>query len=147
MSSWLERHVSSHHIHLAATAVISGVAVASLIYGSQAIRRKAAVDELKASIPDLDDSHHADLVNPTAAILRSALTIPVKLTDFGTASHLSSSTREDDKAAALARRAQHGDYDEGIPYRCPLPKSMLTLLRTNHRATNSHFFFSHSSTI
>lgn len=75
------------------------------------------MDELKASIPNLDDSHHADLVNSTDAILRSVLTIPVKLTDFGTASHLSASSREDDKAAALARRAQHGDYDEGMFYR------------------------------
>lgn len=62
MTSWLERQASSHHVQLAATAVFSGVAIAGLIYGSQAIRRKAAVDELKASIPELDDSHHADLV-------------------------------------------------------------------------------------
>ena len=62
MSSWLERQVSSHHVQLAATAVFSGVAVASLIFGTQAIRRKAAVDELKASIPELSESHHADLV-------------------------------------------------------------------------------------
>lgn len=62
MSSWLERQVSSHHVQLAATAVFSGVAVASLIFGTQAIRRKAAVDELKASVPELSESHHADLV-------------------------------------------------------------------------------------
>lgn len=62
MTSWLERQASSHHVQLAATAVFSGIAIAGLIYGSQAIRRKAAIDELKASIPDLDDSHHADLV-------------------------------------------------------------------------------------
>lgn len=63
MSSWLERQASSHHVQLAATALFSGVAVAGLIYGSQAIRRKAAVDELKASIPELSESHHADLVS------------------------------------------------------------------------------------
>lgn len=49
-------------MQLAATAVFSGIAVAGLIYGGQAIRRKSAIDELKASIPDLDESHHADLV-------------------------------------------------------------------------------------
>ena len=65
MSSWLERQASSHHVQLAATAVLSGLTVAGLIYGSQAIRRKAAVDELKASIPDLSESHHADLVSST----------------------------------------------------------------------------------
>lgn len=65
MASWLERQASSHHVQLAATAVFSGIAIAGLIYGSQAVRRKAAVDDLKASIPDLDENHHADLVSLT----------------------------------------------------------------------------------
>lgn len=65
MSSWLERQASSYHVQLTATAVLSGLTVAGLIYGSQAIRRKAAVDELKASIPNLSESHHADLVSST----------------------------------------------------------------------------------
>lgn len=36
----------------------------------------------------------------------------VKLTEYGSAvsTHLS---KEDERSAALARRAQHGDYDEG----------------------------------
>ena len=41
------------------------------------------------------------------------LTILVKLTNFGAASPLSASNKEDDRSAALARRAQHGEYDEG----------------------------------
>lgn len=70
MSSWLERQASSHQVQLAATALLSGVAVAGIIYGSQAIRRKTAVDELKASIPELDDSHHADMVNFVCSRIR-----------------------------------------------------------------------------
>jgi hypothetical protein len=62
MTSWLERQASSHHVQLAATAIFSGAAIAGLIYGGQAVRRRAAVEELKASIPELDDSHHAHLV-------------------------------------------------------------------------------------
>ncbi len=62
MSTWFERQASSHQVQLAATAVFSGIAVAGLIYGSQAIRRKIAVDELKASIPELDKNHHAQRV-------------------------------------------------------------------------------------
>ena len=62
MASWLERQASSHQVQLAATAVLSGVAVAGIIYGSQAIRRKAAIDELKASIPELNENHHAERV-------------------------------------------------------------------------------------
>lgn len=63
MSSWLERQASSHHVQLVASALLSGVAVAGLIYGGQAIRRRAAVDELKASIPELDESYHSEPVN------------------------------------------------------------------------------------
>ncbi len=62
MSSWFERQASSHQVQLAATAVLSGVAVAGIIYGSQAVRRKVAVDELKASIPELNETHHAERV-------------------------------------------------------------------------------------
>lgn len=69
MAAWIERQASSHHVQLVATAVLSGAAIAGLIYGSQAVRRKAAVDELKASIPSLDDSHHADLVGSTNLLL------------------------------------------------------------------------------
>lgn len=62
MTSWFERQASSHHVQLAAAAVLSGVTVAGLIYGTQAIRRKEAVAELKASIPELNETHHADMV-------------------------------------------------------------------------------------
>ena len=62
MTSWLERQASSHHIQLAAAAIFSGMTVAGLIYGTRAIRRKEAVQELKASIPELDETYHADMV-------------------------------------------------------------------------------------
>ena len=62
MSAWLERQASNHQVQLAATAVLSGIAVAGIIFGSQAARRKAAIDELKASIPELNESHHAQTV-------------------------------------------------------------------------------------
>ena len=62
MSSWFERQAANHQVQLAATAVLSGIAVAGIIYGSQAARRKVAVDELKASIPELSEKHHAQTV-------------------------------------------------------------------------------------
>ena len=37
----------------------------------------------------------------------------MKLTDFGAAAPLTTGSREDERAAALARRAQQGDYDDG----------------------------------
>ena len=40
----------------------------------------------------------------------------MKLTEFGAAAPMPSTSREDEKAAALARRAQQGDYDEGQAY-------------------------------
>ena len=62
MSVWLERQASSHHVQLAATAVLSGLAVAGIIYGTQTARRKVAIDKLKASIPELDEDHQAQKV-------------------------------------------------------------------------------------
>ena len=37
----------------------------------------------------------------------------MKLTDFGAASPTTGLSREDERSAALAARAQKGDYDDG----------------------------------
>ena len=42
------------------------------------------------------------------------LIVSVKLTDFGAASPLPSAAKEDERVAALARRAQQGDYDDAL---------------------------------
>lgn len=63
MSSWLHHHASSHQSQLAATALLSGVAVAGGILGYQALKRQEAVRELKASIPDVNERHHAEKVS------------------------------------------------------------------------------------
>lgn len=62
MSSWIERQTSNHQVQLAAAAILSGAVVAGAIFGTQAIRRKEAVEELKASIPELSEDHKASLV-------------------------------------------------------------------------------------
>lgn len=62
MSSWFQNHANSHQSQLAATAVISGAAVASAIFGYQTLRRGKAIDNLKASIPDINDRHQAEKV-------------------------------------------------------------------------------------
>ena len=62
MSSWLDRQFSSHNVQLAAAAVASGAVVAGAIYSYQAIRREEGLEKLKASIPQLDEKHHAELV-------------------------------------------------------------------------------------
>ncbi len=54
-----------------------------------------------------------------SSIERPSLTILVKLTDFGTAAPLPLSSKEDERASALARRAQLGDYSEGTTHRLP----------------------------
>ncbi|KAJ6110222.1 Molybdenum cofactor biosynthesis MoeB [Penicillium sp. IBT 16267x] len=97
MSSWLHRQVGSHNSQLATTAVLSGAAVATAIFGYQAYRRKEAVYDLKASIPPADDQHPSD-----------------KLTDFGAAENGIPLSKEDERSAALARRAQRGDYDDDL---------------------------------
>lgn len=62
MSSWLQCQVGQQQAQLAVTAVVSGAAVAGAILGYQALRRKEAVQQLKASIPPIDERHHAEKV-------------------------------------------------------------------------------------
>ena len=42
--------------------MLSGAAVAGAIFGYQAYKRKEAVSELKDSIPDINERHHAEKV-------------------------------------------------------------------------------------
>ncbi|KAJ5176676.1 tRNA threonylcarbamoyladenosine dehydratase 2 [Penicillium canariense] len=97
MSSWFHRQAGSQNSQLATTAVLSGAAVAGAIFGYQAYRRKEAVHDLKASIPGLDEEHHAE-----------------KLTQYGVADNGTPLSKEDERSAALARRAQQGDYDDDL---------------------------------
>lgn len=62
MSSWLQRQLGSQHNQLAATAVLSGAAVAGTILGYQALKRREAVEELKSSIPPINEQHRAQKV-------------------------------------------------------------------------------------
>ncbi|KAK2748904.1 hypothetical protein FQN57_007187 [Myotisia sp. PD_48] len=96
MSSWIQRQAQSHHVQLAGAALLSGAAVAGAILGYQNLKRKAAVEQLKASIPRLDPTQPAQ-----------------KLTDFAAATIIPAS-EEDKRSAALARRAQRGDYDDDL---------------------------------
>lgn len=62
MSSWFDRQLSNHNVQLAAVAAVTAVTVAGAIYGTQAIRQKEKMEELKASIPALSDDNKAALV-------------------------------------------------------------------------------------
>ena len=44
---------------------------------------------------------------------KALLTYEVKLTDFGAATPVMSMSKDDERSAALAERAQKGDYDDG----------------------------------
>jgi hypothetical protein len=63
MSSWISRATESRNAQLITTAVVSGALVASTILGFQKARRMYRVADLKASIPEIDDHHHAARVN------------------------------------------------------------------------------------
>lgn len=97
MASWIQRQQNSHQAQLAATAVLSGAAVAGAILGFQKFRRREAVKQLKASIPEINEQHHAEELN-----------------EFGAAPPNPYWSKEDERGAALALRAQEGDYDEEL---------------------------------
>ena len=54
--------VSSLQAQLATTALLSSATVASAILGYQNFKRKEAVHDLKSSIPDINEEHHAEKV-------------------------------------------------------------------------------------
>ncbi|WEW55952.1 hypothetical protein PRK78_001387 [Emydomyces testavorans] len=100
MASWIQRQANSHYAQLAGTALLSGTAVAAAILGYQAVKRKAAVENLKKSIPRLDEHYPAQ-----------------KLTEFGIVPPSSvKQSKEDERSALIARRAQDEGYDEEIIY-------------------------------
>ncbi|CAG8977270.1 hypothetical protein HYALB_00009368 [Hymenoscyphus albidus] len=98
MASWIEKITGSREAQFAATAVVSGAVVAGAILGSQNVRRRERIGELKADIPDIDD--------------RKGGHITRQLTDFGAASTVIS--KEDERSLRLAERAQRGDYDDEL---------------------------------
>lgn len=57
MSGWIQRQIHSPYVQLAGVAVLSGAAVAGAIFGYQSMKRQAAVQKLKASIPELDEQY------------------------------------------------------------------------------------------
>ena len=62
MSTWLQRQLSSHQTQLVITAAVSGAIVAGAIFGTQALRRKVAIEDLKSSIPDLENDPGVEAV-------------------------------------------------------------------------------------
>ncbi|MCJ1309918.1 hypothetical protein MMC25_003579 [Agyrium rufum] len=98
MSEWIQRQASSHSVQLAATAVASGLLVAGTIFGVQAVRRQVAVEDLKASIPNIDEGHAVEKL-PTYK-LRSPFA--------------SKEDKEEKRIADLAWRAQEGHYDQDL---------------------------------
>lgn len=95
MSTWLQRNTTPI---TAAVAFTCGASVATaLLLTSITLRRQRVTSQLKASIPDLSDNHHATLLN-----------------EYGAASAPSITSKEDERAAKIAARARKGDYDEEL---------------------------------
>ncbi|CAO2651587.1 Nn.00g041570.m01.CDS01 [Neocucurbitaria sp. VM-36] len=97
MSSWISRATESRNAQLITTAAVSGFVVASAILGFQKARRMTMVADLKASIPDISDEHHAQ-----------------RLTEYGAASSVFAPSKEDERSVELAARARKGDYDDDL---------------------------------
>lgn len=75
MTSWLQRQTSSHYVQLAGTAVLSGAAVAGMLLGYQSMKRKAATEELKSSIPSIDEDGAQKVRYPHSFELSSEFTM------------------------------------------------------------------------
>lgn len=62
MSKWAPSPYHSHRVQLLGAAVIGGLAAVTTIYSIQAIRRNAAVEDVKASISSLTDKQNSQRV-------------------------------------------------------------------------------------
>ncbi|KAM0461961.1 hypothetical protein ACHAPV_002542 [Trichoderma viride] len=98
MSSFLSDTFSNPRVQLLATAAVSGVTVAGLILGFQALEREERLSELKNSIPRLPNNEDDE---------------SRRLNGFGTSSETGLDP-EDARNIALAKRAQAGDFDEEL---------------------------------
>ncbi|EMC98633.1 hypothetical protein BAUCODRAFT_136900 [Baudoinia panamericana UAMH 10762] len=101
-TTWLATRTSevasSHRVQLALTAAVAVAFGVSATIGLQSARRWYEVHDLKESIPDLESPHEVQEIN-----------------DFGGAVPDDTDERRDDeRSAALARRARLGDYDEAL---------------------------------
>ena len=95
MSTFLQRH--QHSLQLSAAATLGAVAATTVIFASFALRRRVATEDLKGSIPEISESHHAD-----------------ELTEWGGPKRGTVSSAEDIRATKIAARARTGDYDEEL---------------------------------
>ncbi|KAI5356792.1 Putative THIF-type NAD/FAD binding, ubiquitin-activating enzyme, ThiF/MoeB/HesA family [Septoria linicola] len=98
MSSWLSDIAGSHRVQLGVTAVLSGALAASAVIGLQEAKRRYDVHDLKDTIPDLKSPHEVGRINNIG----------------GAEQEQSHENRDDERSAALARRARLGDYDEDL---------------------------------
>lgn len=96
----------SQPFQFALAASIGAITATTIIFGSLALRRRIATEDLKASIPELSDAHQ-----------------PFPLTDFGGAKRGSASVStsgggggggEEARTAKIAARARRGEYDEAL---------------------------------
>lgn len=62
MSSWLSRSGDLSRLSIATTAVASSLLTAALLLTFQQVRRLEKIEDLKSSIPDLGENHHAEEV-------------------------------------------------------------------------------------
>ncbi|POS87239.1 hypothetical protein EPUL_001459 [Erysiphe pulchra] len=91
MSSWLQ----NTHIHLAATAIISGSLAAIAIFGVQRFQHQERLNKLKEDIPAWG-------------------TYDEQLSDINAKAHKSGSKKEDDRSDLLPEKAQRGEYSEEL---------------------------------
>jgi tRNA threonylcarbamoyladenosine dehydratase len=90
-------HLESHRIQLTIAFTLGAITTTGLIFTSLALRRRIAVDDLKSSIPPLNEKHHAS-----------------PMTEYGGAAAELHVSKEEERSAKIAAKARRGEYDEEL---------------------------------
>ena len=100
---------SSRPLQLTLTFTLGTVTGATALYVASLIQRQQRTDELKASIPDISPTHHADQLTEYGGAAAGHESL--RTNDSEALRRLS---KEDERVAKLATRARRGDYDEKL---------------------------------
>ena len=100
--------LSSRPFQLILTFSFGALTATTVLYAASALHRRRIIEELKASIPAISPTHHADQLTEYGAAVHDGKA------SYNNSAALRNLNKEDERASKLATRARRGDYDDAL---------------------------------